>query len=360
MGKSIPDAARPALVILACVFSTAVAAAAPLAALDADLRGLTVSGLSSGGYMATQFQVAHSALVRGVGVFASGPYDCAEGDLERALSHCMAPAGANLPPSPEHTLARIRAHAEAKQVDPVEGLADDRVWVFSGGADRTVTRPVVDALVAFYREHVEDEALRYVTLPAAGHAMISVAAPGANACGSTASPFVNRCGEFDAAGEMLAHLIGALQPKVAAREASLRSFDQAPHTHVSPADLSMASQGMVYVPQTCEAGGCRVHVVFHGCRQGMDAVGRDFVQGAGYNEWAEANRLIVLYPQASARNGMAWGSWRWVYNPQGCWDWWGYSGKASPTRDGGQIRAVHSMLQKLAEPVAGPADAVGN
>ncbi|WP_228151617.1 extracellular catalytic domain type 2 short-chain-length polyhydroxyalkanoate depolymerase [Pseudazoarcus pumilus] len=357
-----PNAARPTLVALACVLSTAsgAAVAAPLAGLGADLEGLTVSGLSSGGYMATQFQVAHSALVRGAGVFASGPYDCAEGDLERALSHCMAPDGVNLPPSPEETLARIRAYAEARQIDPVGNLGDDRVWVFSGGADRTVTRPVVEALVSFYREQVEDEALRYVTLPTAGHAMISVAAPGANACGSTASPYVNRCGEFDAAGEMLAHLTGALQPKVAAREAGLRSFDQASHTPLSPVDLSMAKQGMVYVPQACEAGGCRVHVVFHGCRQGTDAVGQDFVRGAGYNEWAEANRLIVLYPQVHARHGMAWGSWRWVYNPQGCWDWWGYSGKAYPTRDGGQIRAVHSMLQQLAEPVSGPAGTAGN
>lgn len=368
MSRTIPQTKRwlkargasgkPVLAVLACALSamSAVAGAQPLAGLGADLEGLTVSGLSSGGYMATQFQVAHSSLVHGAGVFAAGPYDCAEGDLKRALTHCMAPDAEHSPPSPEHTLARIRGYAEAKQLDPVEGLKDDRVWVFSGGADRTVARPVVESLVDFYREQVGDEALRFVTLPAAGHGMISVAAPGANTCGTTASPYVNRCGDFDAAGEMLAHLIGPLQPKVAAREEGLRRFDQAPHTQpVSPSDLSMAFEGVAYVPQECEGGGCRVHVVFHGCAQGTDAVGRDFVRGSGYNEWAEANRLIVLYPQVSARHGLAWGSWRWVYNPHGCWDWWGYTGDAYATRDGRQIRAVHSMLQKLAEPVAGPA-----
>jgi poly(3-hydroxybutyrate) depolymerase len=40
---------------------------------------VTVSGISSGGYMAVQFQVAFSKLVKGAGILAAGPYDCAEG-----------------------------------------------------------------------------------------------------------------------------------------------------------------------------------------------------------------------------------------------------------------------------------------
>jgi len=48
-----------------------------LPALAADLHELTVSGVSSGAYMAVQFQVAHSQLVRGAGI--QGPVHEAAG-----------------------------------------------------------------------------------------------------------------------------------------------------------------------------------------------------------------------------------------------------------------------------------------
>ena len=37
-----------------------------------------MSGLSSGGFLAHQFQVAYSSLVKGAGIVAGGPYACAE------------------------------------------------------------------------------------------------------------------------------------------------------------------------------------------------------------------------------------------------------------------------------------------
>jgi hypothetical protein len=51
------------------------------AALPADLTlepTVTVSGLSSGGFFAHQFHVAHSGLVAGAGIVAGGPYGCVE------------------------------------------------------------------------------------------------------------------------------------------------------------------------------------------------------------------------------------------------------------------------------------------
>ena len=63
-------------------------AAPPLPALDALARA-TVSGVSSGAYMAVQFHVAHSARVLGVGVIAGGPYYCAQGSLRIAYYNCL-------------------------------------------------------------------------------------------------------------------------------------------------------------------------------------------------------------------------------------------------------------------------------
>jgi poly(3-hydroxybutyrate) depolymerase len=92
-----------------------------------------------------------------------------------------------------------------------------------------------------------------------------------------------------------------------------------------------------------------VHIAFHGCRQNADAVGAAFVREAGYNRWADSNHLIILYPQTISRYGF--GGWpvSFVFNPNGCWDWWGYTGPFYHTRNGAQIRAVRAMLARLAE-----------
>ena len=60
-------------------------ASARLPQLPLDPAAVTVSGISAGGYMAVQFHVAHSALVRGAGIVAAGPYFCAEASLRHAL-----------------------------------------------------------------------------------------------------------------------------------------------------------------------------------------------------------------------------------------------------------------------------------
>lgn len=329
---------------------TTTANGASLAGMGADISRVTVSGISSGGYMATQFHVAHSSMVNGAGVLAAGPYDCAEGSLLRALSNCTSPDSDTPQPDPDVSVTRLKAYAQAGKIDSIDHLADDRAWIFSGGADDVVSRAVVEALAAFYRQLLPKDAVRFVALPDAGHAMISVASPNPNACDTTEAPYINRCGDFDAAGEVLSHLHGSLRPRGTAQAAHLHSFPQAPFAPGKAIDLSLAEEGMVYVPEDCKNGGCGVHIVFHGCLQGTDTIGTLFVEGAGYNEWAESNRLIILYPQIEARPGLAWGSWRWVFNPRGCWDWWGYTGNNYPTQEGGQVRAVYAMLEKLAAP----------
>ena len=43
-----------------------------------DRNAITVSGLSSGGFMAHQFHIAFSKLVTGAGIIAGGPFRCVE------------------------------------------------------------------------------------------------------------------------------------------------------------------------------------------------------------------------------------------------------------------------------------------
>ena len=139
---------------------------------------------------------------------------------------------------------------------------------------------------------------------------------------------------------MLRHLYDGLAPPVDVVTGELRRFDQ--KRYVTRESLaSMADEGFVFVPKDCAAGNpCRIHVAFHGCRQSIEFLGRAFAGETGYNRWADANRIVVLYPQVAK-------SWFWPFNPWGCWDWWGYSGADYATRNAAQLSTVHAMLAAL-------------
>jgi poly(3-hydroxybutyrate) depolymerase len=77
-------------------------------------------------------------------------------------------------------------------------------------------------------------------------------------------------------------------------------------------------------------------------------VGPVFVRESGFNRWADGNRIIVLYPQTISRYGFGGWPMSFVLNPNGCWDWWGYTGPVYHTRNGAQIRAIRAMLARLA------------
>ncbi|MCL4800762.1 MAG: depolymerase [Burkholderiales bacterium] len=337
------------LTLLAALFAHDAAAAGRLPALGADLAATTVSGVSSGGYMAVQFHVAHSAAVRGAGAVAAGPYYCARDSVYTAYYNCMNPgAWTPLPPVAE-LAATVEGLAARNLVDPPRHLAADRVWLFWGTRDRTVDRPVVEALRRFYLRFVAAENVVLVREVPAGHGMITLDAGGA--CAATASPYINDC-DFDAAGRMLEHLLGPLAPPTAKPAGRLLEFDQAEFARGDAFAIGMADTGFAYVPERCAVERCRIHVAFHGCRQNARTIGELFVREAGYNRWADANRIVVLYPQTIARSGWGARGWRWsfVVNPRGCWDWWGYTGSQYHTKNGSQIRAVRAMLDRLAMP----------
>jgi poly(3-hydroxybutyrate) depolymerase len=93
-----------------------------------------------------------------------------------------------------------------------------------------------------------------------------------------------------------------------------------------------------------------VHVAFHGCEQGATKIGNLFYATTGYNELADTNDIIVLYPQVQSSSGFFS-----AVNPQGCWDFWGYSSmnQFAPnfySKRAPQMVAVKEMLDRLAKP----------
>lgn len=309
------------------VFASSLCAAEPLRGYAAEVGAFTVSGVSSGGYMAVQMHVAYSSRVHGAAAIAAGPYYCARGSLWSAWNECMTGA-----PAPSRSDAD-RFERE-KRIDPLANLPAARVWLFSGTQDRTVVPRVVEALAKQYALFGASPVL--VADKAAGHAMVTEHAGAA--CSATGPPFINDC-DYDAAGELLRHLLGPLLSPSSSSDGQLVAFDQREFDEAHAA--GMAKSGFAYVPKTCFGGKCRVHIAFHGCRQNADAVGERFVREAGYNRWADTNRLIVLYPQTAARYGW------WAFNPRACWDWWGYTGPAYATKEAPQLRAVVAMVERL-------------
>jgi poly(3-hydroxybutyrate) depolymerase len=319
--------------IVLCTFSSVAAAAEPLPGYGADTSTFTVSGVSSGGYMAVQMHVAHSSRVTGMGALAGGPYYCAQGSLWTAMNHCMTPGAWTPLPRSEILKGHADRFAAERLIDATENLAKTRVWLFSGSQDRTVEPAVVQGLARFYSLYKANPVA--VEKPA-GHGMVTENA--GSACGKTEPPFINDC-DYDAAGELLRHVLANLSAPATKPNGRLLVFDQQDFGEAKA--ISMADAGYVYIPRACDTERCRVHIVFHGCRQGIESVGDRFVRDAGYNRWADTNRLIVLYPQVVAR--WAW----WTFNPRGCWDWWGYTNGQYATKEGPQIRAVIGMVERL-------------
>ena len=56
--------------------------------LNVNPNAVTVAGISCGGFMAVQLQVAYSTIIFGTAIFAGGPYYCAHDTLTDALGQC--------------------------------------------------------------------------------------------------------------------------------------------------------------------------------------------------------------------------------------------------------------------------------
>jgi len=328
-----------AAVIGIALCSRVASAVEPLPALGADPAHTSVSGLSSGAFMAVQYQVAYSGSVVGAGVVAGGPYYCAAGNLFNA-GICMGQVPF-VPPNPALMVSAAQGFAALGQIDPLDSLQHGRmIYVFSGTKDTVVYQQAVDATVSFFKEAgVPDGNLSYVNTVPAGHALITPSF--GNDCPANASPYISHCTiakhNYDQPGALLKFIYGPLNPPANPLSGKIITFNQ---REFASAATGMADEAYAYVPQTCAQGAaCRIHVAFHGCKQSASVVGNDFYQKTSYNRWADANNIVVLYPQVNASTL--------PYNPQGCWDWFGYTGQNYALKSGAQMLAVNAMINRL-------------
>ena len=337
---------RCLIIAVGVAWYTVAAAAQKLPALDAHGDRVTVSGLSSGAFMAVQLAVAHSARVNGVGVFAGGPYYCVGINPNRAQGVCMQGS-----PGAGSSIKDAERLASLRLIDSTQNLRGMRAWLLAGEADSRVVTPVVRANYEFFA-HYNSAGAQFRLQPGLGHGLPTPTQ--GVACDASESPFINRCG-VDLVGEMLTSLQpgAGTGPSPGLSQGRIVAFGQAEFVPTWRRWWSMSSfgpTGYAFVPSQCEKNTkCRVHVALHGCKQDVTAIGEVFVRDAGYNAWAAAHDVIVLYPQAQASQPsmVAW----WLpFNPNGCWDWWGYTGTDYAVKTGVQIQAIMAMIDRLAQP----------
>jgi poly(3-hydroxybutyrate) depolymerase len=313
----------------AALLSGAAIAAVSLPALNIDKTQTTVSGLSSGGFMAVQLHVAYSATFKkGAGVVAGGPFYCAEGSVTNATGRCMAsPAGI-----PTSTLVDTTNNwASQGLIDPVSNLQSSKVYMFSGTLDDVVKPGVMDALKTYYNSFVPAANVVYKKDIAAQHAMVTD--DYGNTCSFKGAPYINDC-NFDLAGAMLQQLYGTLNARNANAlpSANFVQFNQSQFI----SGHGMATTGWAYIPQACSSGSqCRVHVVLHGCKQNENDVQQQYVKNTGYNRWADTNNIVMLYPQTS------------LAATNSCWDWWGYDSANYAKKSGPQMAAIKAMVDQV-------------
>ena len=136
--------ARLTLIATVLVIAPAFAesAAPPLGAYNADVNESSISGISSGAFMAVQFGVAWSSIVKGVGVIAGGPFYCAQGTATDAVLGNLGPeltaTGPCMkgpPPDLEPLFEKTDEWARRGDIDDPRNIVHQRIYIFAGYTD---------------------------------------------------------------------------------------------------------------------------------------------------------------------------------------------------------------------------------
>ncbi len=299
-----------------------------------DRNAVTVSGLSSGGFFAHQFHVAYSKLVNGAGIIAGGPYGCVENipnpywpwwpldRLSAALVACTHFSGERFyglrpsAPKAQDAIAFVQKARREADIDDPANLADDRVWIFRGTADNIVPNTTGRALHALYqalgiggtRLHLEERP--------ANHGMPVATFPQQSrfpkrSCDEHKPPFVIECG-FDAAEQLLAHLYaGSFDAGAEGRAPERTPGRVRPERNSWPAatrERKHERRRLRLCADAMSGGSVPAARRVSRLRQNADSphedrIHDDFIRDAGYNSRAAANKLVILYPQATPSCG---------------------------------------------------------
>lgn len=262
---------------------------------------------------------------------------CAENNVVSAEYKCMKIIDG--PPDLGLLIQWTKDYEFYGTIDHTKNLKDDKVYLFSGKADSVVNQAVVKSLESYYNYWMPNQNIVADFSIQAEHCFPTLNY-GEN-CETLSLPYIGKC-HFDGAGAALKALYN-VQKSTTMINSNLMAFDQQPYWPDKVS--SLAEQGYIYVPTACQnhANKCSLHISFHGCKQTEELIGNDYASKIGMNEWAEANKIIVLYPYVKVSpSGVP------PMNPNGCWDWWGYTDVYYATKLGKQMQFVRSLIKAIA------------
>ncbi|OAQ76959.1 fungal cellulose binding domain-containingprotein [Purpureocillium lilacinum] len=312
--------------------------AVDLPSYNVDPGSVSVSGLSSGGFMAAQLGIAYSGTFRtGFGVFAGGPFDCAR---NQQYSMCMNNGNPNI-----QTPTQNMKTWSGSQIDDVANLKQRKIFMEVGTSDFTVGPNPMNALKQQLSGFSTAANTAFVSRSGQAHTFpTDFDSSGNNACGSSSSPYISNCG-YDGAGAVLKWMYGTLQARSSAAQGTFVNFAQSGKYGSS----GMGQTGYLYVPKSCQDGSkvCKLHVSLHGCLQTIADIQNKYTVSTGYNLWADANDILILYPQA-VHDSTPRQAWQGLLpNPNGCWDWVGWYGQNADQKGGVQMAAIVNQVNQI-------------
>jgi poly(3-hydroxybutyrate) depolymerase len=124
----------------------------PLGAYNAAIMESSISGISSGAFMAVQFGVSWSSAIKGVGVIAGGPYYCAQGTAAEGLTGNLlpdltatGPCMKGPPPALGPLFEKADEWALRGDIDDLRNIAHQQIYIFAGYNDAVVNPKLATA-----------------------------------------------------------------------------------------------------------------------------------------------------------------------------------------------------------------------
>ncbi|CAH1799712.1 unnamed protein product [Owenia fusiformis] len=294
-----------------------------------DRNQISVAGLSSGAAFAHQMHVIHSATFIGAGIFAGMPYNCAENHDQFDCG--LNPENINIQGLIEDTLR----FASEGNIDPVSNLRGSKIFLLHGTEDFVVNIGSTRHIQRYYENFGSQVASEYGLQ--VGHAHPTLNYGWECSEGFTLPPNINNC-SYDGAF----HIFNSIYDNIVNHNGSVGlngqffEFDQSEFK--TSEDDSLDDVGYMYVPSGCveRSTACKLHIYFHGCANGRIFLDDEIARNSGFNELAELNNIIVMYPQNEGQL-------------IACWDTNGYEGDGLgwQTKDGIQVQAIKRMVDRV-------------
>lgn len=272
--------------------------------LTLNLQAYSISGISSGAFMAAQMGVIYSSDITSVGLVAGGFFNCAGNQFQTALQSAfklgagnkiffatefdlVAPAQGHLnetikisPQNPIYQSVQIcMKHPDEASINldalkefeiknliaPLANIQNQKILLYQGQLDQVVNPKMLTKNVEFYKsQNVSDENIKIIDNPNGAHTFPTDDKK-LNPCDAQGPPYVSSC-DLNLAGEILKQALGT--PELARNtddDITLLHIVNQKTSDTTPE--SIGNYGYLGASPFCleNPSLCQIHVALHGC-----------------------------------------------------------------------------------------------